>query len=703
MGQQVRAESIPTAPLTWLVRGLRRLTHGVEHLRRIIPEGRPLREDAWWGRHRMILALLGVQAVALPVFGAARGYGIAHSSLEGLPVAATALLAMWPRLSRTTRSCVATFGLVTSSAILVHLSGGTIEAHFHFFVILGVISLYQSWAPFLLALGYVVAHHGLVGYLDPDAVFNHPAAWASPWKWAAIHGGFVLAASAAQLVAWSFSENARTSFEMILESAGEGMVGSDTQGRVTFLNRAGAAMLGVEDPSAFVGSPVSDLLDWTLEGTASQPATESPLAETLRTGAPHTSRTVVLGRKDHRFPAEMITTPIGRRGEIEGAVVVFRDVTDERRGERERTETLSLLEATLESTADGILVVDNAGAIMSFNRKFVEMWRIPEEIIASRNDDQALAYVLGQLKHPEAFLAKVRELYATPDAESNDVLEFIDGRVFERYSQPQWVEDRCVGRVWSFRDVTERSKLDQMKDGFLSAVSHELRTPLTNVLGFTLTLQQRAGELTEHEREDVLERLGMNARKLQRLLTDILDLDRLGRGILEPRRERTDLGELVRRVVEESGVRGQRPINVTDEGVVVGLDQAKVERIVENLITNVIRHTPSETRLWIEVRARDRGALLVVSDEGPGVPEEFRAAIFESFHQGPNVTTHAPGVGIGLSLVARFAELHGGRAWVEDREGGGASFMVFLPDAPARTGEAGGASPSPVPRQNIAS
>jgi len=195
----------------------------------------------------------------------------------------------------------------------------------------------------------------------------------------------------------------------------------------------------------------------------------------------------------------------------------------------------------------------------------------------------------------------------------------------------------------------------------------------------------------------------MNARKLQRLLTDILDLDRLGRGILEPLRERTDLGELVRRVVEESGVRGQRPISVADEGVIVGLDQAKVERIVENLITNVIRHTPSETRLWIEVRARDRGALLVVSDEGPGVPEEFRAAIFESFHQGPNVTTHAPGVGIGLSLVARFAELHGGRAWVEDREGGGASFMVFLPDAPARTGEAGGASPSPVPRQNIAS
>jgi signal transduction histidine kinase len=327
-------------------------------------------------------------------------------------------------------------------------------------------------------------------------------------------------------------------------------------------------------------------------------------------------------------------------------------------------------------------VVDNHGRITSFNHKFVEMWRIPDEVIAAQDDDKALSYVLSQLQSPESFLQKVRDLYAHPDAESHDLLEFADGRVFERYSKPQRVEGVNVGRVWSFRDVTERKRLDEMKDGFLSAVSHELRTPLTSVLGFAVTLQQRDNEIDATERSSILDRLGANARKLERLLTDILDLDRLGRGILEPRRQPTDVGGLVRRVIEEVGTYDHRTIAVRDEGAIAWLDQAKVERIVENLLTNAARHTPDRARIWVSVRMEGDDAHIVVEDEGPGVPAELRSVIFESFRQGPTAPSHAPGVGIGLSLVARFAELHGGRAWVEDRLGGGASFHVRLPSVP---------------------
>jgi two-component system cell cycle sensor histidine kinase/response regulator CckA len=146
--------------------------------------------------------------------------------------------------------------------------------------------------------------------------------------------------------------------------------------------------------------------------------------------------------------------PIGFRG-------IARDITERKRAEEEIKHTLSLLNATLESTADGILVVDREGKIESFNQKFVQMWYIPESIIASQNDDQALAFVLDQLKNPEGFLAKVRELYNQPDAESFDFLEFKDGRVFERFSKPQRVGEQSVGRVWSFRDVTERKKAEE--------------------------------------------------------------------------------------------------------------------------------------------------------------------------------------------------------------------------------------------------
>jgi diguanylate cyclase (GGDEF)-like protein len=122
---------------------------------------------------------------------------------------------------------------------------------------------------------------------------------------------------------------------------------------------------------------------------------------------------------------------------------------------------ISLQQATLESTTDGILVVDENGRWVSLNHKFIEMWRIPPEITDSRDDDAAIEFVLGQLEDPAAFIAKVRDLYERPEAESFDQLHFKDGRIFERYSQPQRVDGRSVGRVWSFRDVTEQKRAEE--------------------------------------------------------------------------------------------------------------------------------------------------------------------------------------------------------------------------------------------------
>ena len=136
-------------------------------------------------------------------------------------------------------------------------------------------------------------------------------------------------------------------------------------------------------------------------------------------------------------------------------VAVAREAALRARGYEELLNEHSLLLATLEATADGILVVDLSGKIVRFNERFGRMWRIPDDILSSRDDDRALAHVLSQLKDPEAFIAKVKELYSHPEVESFDVIEFQDGRVFERLSVPQRVDDRPVGRVWSFRDVTE--------------------------------------------------------------------------------------------------------------------------------------------------------------------------------------------------------------------------------------------------------
>jgi signal transduction histidine kinase/putative methionine-R-sulfoxide reductase with GAF domain len=233
------------------------------------------------------------------------------------------------------------------------------------------------------------------------------------------------------------------------------------------------------------------------------------------------------------------------------------------------------------------------------------------------------------------------------------------------------------------REASQRLRaLDEMKNTFLEAVSHDLRTPLTSILGSALTLEQGAETLSREDTLDLIHRVASNARKLERLLGDLLDLDRLQRGIIAPQRRPTDVGALVRQVVAESDLLGGRTVEIEAPSVVLPLDAAKVERIVENLVANAARHTPERSALWVRVCREDRGVTIVVEDEGPGVPTEFRDAVFEPFRQGPATeSTHSPGVGVGLSLVARFAELHGGRAWVEERRGGGASFRVFLPAA----------------------
>ena len=238
----------------------------------------------------------------------------------------------------------------------------------------------------------------------------------------------------------------------------------------------------------------------------------------------------------------------------------------------------------------------------------------------------------------------------------------------------------------SLREAYEREReaaeqlrnVDEMKNAFLTAVSHELRTPLSSILGFSLTLDRGDLDLPRAELREMIGRIAANARKLEALLADLLDLDRISRGILEATRRRTDIGALVHRVVEGADL-GDRPLLVEAQSIVVHVDGPKVERIVENLVANAAKYTPPGTPVWVRLLSKRGGVMIVVEDAGPGVEPEQREAIFRPFTQGEDVPSHAPGTGIGLSLVARFAEMHGGSAWVEDRKGGGASFRVFLP------------------------
>jgi signal transduction histidine kinase len=239
-------------------------------------------------------------------------------------------------------------------------------------------------------------------------------------------------------------------------------------------------------------------------------------------------------------------------------------------------------------------------------------------------------------------------------------------------------EEALVGALTKEREAAAHLReLDDMKTAFLQAISHDLRTPLTTILGSALTLERDDLDLSPEDTRDLARRIAGNSRRLSRLLTNLLDLDRMSRGVVEPNRRFSDLGSIARAALEGVQLDG-RVLRLDAAPVRADVDAAQVERIVENLVANAMRYTPPGTPIDVSIGPADGGVLIQVDDRGPGVPEAIRGQIFEPFGQGNATEPHAPAVGIGLSLVARFAQLHGGRAWVEDRIGGGASFRVWL-------------------------
>jgi PAS domain S-box-containing protein len=396
-----------------------------------------------------------------------------------------------------------------------------------------------------------------------------------------------------------------------------------------------------------------------------------------------------LRRSDGVFCDAILTAaPLRANDPAAGTVVVVHDVTGRKHAEMALRTSEAELRVILESTADGILAVDSQGKVIKANQRFVELWRIPQSLMDAGDDRALLDFVLKQLSDPDAFLKKVQELYGS-DAVDMDTLVFKDGRVFERYSFPMLMDGAVIGRVWSFRDITERKRQEREiseksveLERFTYTVSHDLKSPLVTVKTFLGYLEQ---DLLNPDAERIKQDVGYMrtaADKMGHLLDELLNLARVGRKSNPP--VRVTFQELAREAVGLVAGRistSGTEVQVADAAVVLEGDRPRLVEIWQNLVENACKFMADQPKPRIEIGVEQRGAETVffVRDNGAGIDPRYQEKVFSLFEK---LNPKLEGTGMGLALVKRVVELYKGRIWVESGgPGQGANFLFTLPAA----------------------
>ncbi len=377
----------------------------------------------------------------------------------------------------------------------------------------------------------------------------------------------------------------------------------------------------------------------------------------------------------------------------------LRDEIQERQAVEDKLrQTVSMLTATLESTADGILVVDAEQRIKGYNQRFAAMWQISDSVLKSHDDDRALASVLSQLEDPNGFLAKVQELYDTQTEESFDVIHFRDGRVCERYSKPQLIDNKTVGRVWSFRDITQRVRADQEQvrlvaelentnrdlanvnqelNDFAYVVSHDLKAPLRGIRALADWISTDYADKLDSDGQEQLRLLTNRVDRMHDLIEGILQYSRIGR--IRDEIVPIDLRTLLPNIIDTLAPPEHITIALQEDLPIIHAEHTKTLQVFQNLLSNAIKYMDkTKGHIAVHCTETDEFWRFSVTDNGPGIEEEHFQTIFQMFRM-LSPRDGLESTGVGLTIVKKIVEIHGGTVWVESEPGQGSTFLFTMP------------------------
>lgn len=357
---------------------------------------------------------------------------------------------------------------------------------------------------------------------------------------------------------------------------------------------------------------------------------------------------------------ELRLTPLRTDHDSDFVIAYSRDITEHRQRAERLQHQQTLLDAVIETSIDGILVIDRDRDYVTWNQQFIDMWGVPEELIGDNPEEMGLDWACSQLKNPEKFMKKVEYLYDHPTKKSRDQLELNDSRVFDRYSAPvEGADDTLYGRVWFFRDITERveyeEKLENQNDRleeFASVASHDLRNPLS--------VAQGRLELARDESDNPhLDAIDQAHDRMEAIITDILTIARDGNeGVEVDSVSLQTVGETSWGHVDTQNA----SLSIVTDKIILA-DERRLIQILENLFRNAVDHGGKD----VTVTVGDLEEGFYVEDDGPGIPVDEREEVFEA-----GFSTDAEGTGFGLNIVQEISKAHGWEVEVTEGQSGGA-------------------------------
>lgn len=479
-------------------------------------------------------------------------------------------------------------------------------------------------------------------------------------------------------------------FPALLDHCGQALLAIDPETQKIVHANAEAGLLLECEPDQLIGIPITqietglgDHFFWN--GAQANAASGCPLTESTYRSALGYDRTV----------EKSIC-----RQEIAGRTLLLiraREITGSRIVEELSAHTASLLAATFEATADGLLVTNKQGCIQNFNHRFATLFDLSPEIGLNGNDAAVIEQLLSRLQEPDDWTHLASRVEQTPDREIHTVLTLRSERHIECIVRPQHLHAKIVGHVWCFSNITDRIRYEdallsarnaatsanRAKSQFLAAMSHELKTPLNAILGFSdlIALDNYP------DQADSVRLIRQAGSHLLELINQVLELARAEAGRIELNPMLQGVDEIIAEVIEIiTPLANQQRIRIDythDSSPQVIADALRIRQVLLNLLSNAIKY--NRPNGWVRIRheetseGRVKYLRITIEDGGIGISEANQLRIFEPFVRAASNSEEVEGTGLGLALTHRLVTLMEGRMGFSSTLGSGSQFWVELP------------------------